>query len=40
LLYVDDIIANAEKIGRLLQGRTFDTFIADEAVFDAGGKAL
>ncbi len=35
LLYVDDIIASAEKIKRLLQGRTFDEFIADEAVFDA-----
>lgn len=35
LLYLDDIIESAEKIGRLLRGRSYDAFIADEAVFDA-----
>lgn len=35
LLYLDDLIESAEKIGRLIAGRTFDTFTADEAAFDA-----
>ena len=35
LLYLDDLIASAEKIGRMVGGRTFDAFCADEAVFDA-----
>jgi uncharacterized protein with HEPN domain len=35
LLYLDDLIESAEKIGRLVSGRTFDSFTADEAVFDA-----
>lgn len=35
LLYLDDIIASAEKIGRLVVGRSYETFLADEAVFDA-----
>lgn len=35
LSYLDDIVESAEKIGRLLRGRSHDTFVADEAVFDA-----
>jgi uncharacterized protein with HEPN domain len=35
LLYLDDLIASGEKIGRLVAGRSFETFCADEAVFDA-----
>jgi uncharacterized protein with HEPN domain len=35
LLYLDDLIASAEKIGRLVAGRSLDTFTTDEAVFDA-----
>ncbi len=35
LLYLDDLIESAEKIGRLVAGRTFSTFTSDEAVFDA-----
>ncbi len=35
LLYLDDLIASAEKIGRLVLGRTLDQFVADEAAFDA-----
>ncbi|MBI5619238.1 MAG: DUF86 domain-containing protein [Gammaproteobacteria bacterium] len=35
LLYLDDLIASAEKIGRMVSGRTLDSFNADEAVFDA-----
>lgn len=35
LLYLDDLIDSAEKIGRFVTGRTFETFIADAAVFDA-----
>ena len=35
LLYLDDLIASAEKIGRLVQGRTLEQFVADEAAFDA-----
>ena len=35
LLYVDDIIGSAEKIGRMTKHHSYETFIADEAVFDA-----
>jgi len=35
LLYLDDLIESAEKIGRLVSGRTVSTFTSDEAVFDA-----
>ena len=35
LLYLDDLIASAEKIGRLVSGMNASTFSSDEAVFDA-----
>ena len=35
LLYLDDLIASAEKIGRITSGRMIEQFVADEAVFDA-----
>jgi uncharacterized protein with HEPN domain len=35
LLYLDDLIESAEKIGRFVEGRTLATFTADEATFDA-----
>ena len=35
LLYLDDLIASAEKIGRLTTGRMAEQFVADEAAFDA-----
>ena len=35
LLYLDDLIASAEKIERLTSGRNFDQFVAEEAIFDA-----
>ncbi len=35
LLYPDDLIDSAEKIGRFVTGRTFETFCSDEVVFDA-----
>ena len=35
LLYLDDLIDSAEKIGRFVTGRTFETFSSDEAAFDA-----
>lgn len=35
LLYLDDLIASAEKIGRLTARRTVEQFVADEAAFDA-----
>lgn len=35
LLYLDDLIASAEKIGRLIAGKSVSTFASDEAVFDA-----
>lgn len=35
LLYLDDLIASAEKIGRLVSGQTLITFSENEAVFDA-----
>lgn len=35
LLYLDDIIESAEKIGRLTHDRSYESFVADEAAFDA-----
>ena len=35
LLYLDDLIESAEKIGRFVAGRTFASVSVDEAVFDA-----
>lgn len=35
LLYLDDLIGSAEKIGRLTSGRTVQQFVSDEAAFDA-----
>ena len=35
LLYLDDLIGSAEKIGRLVARHGFDSFHADEAAFDA-----
>lgn len=35
LLYLDDLIASAEKIERMTAGRNFDQFVAEEAIFDA-----
>ena len=35
LLYLDDLIACAEKIERMTSGRNFDQFVAEEAIFDA-----
>ena len=35
LLYLDDLIESAEKIGRFVAGRTFATFSSDEAIVDA-----
>lgn len=35
LLYLDDLIASAEKIGRLTDDCSVDQFVQDEAVFDA-----
>ena len=35
LLYLDDLIASAEKIGRLVAGRDLPTLHADEAAYDA-----
>jgi uncharacterized protein with HEPN domain len=35
LLYLDDLIASAEKIARLTAGRKPEQFIGDEAAFDA-----
>ncbi|MFO1269163.1 MAG: hypothetical protein U1F67_21880 [Rubrivivax sp.] len=35
LLYLDDLIAAAEKIGRLVAKHDMDTWRADEAAFDA-----
>jgi uncharacterized protein with HEPN domain len=48
LLYLDDLIASAEKIGRLTSGHSIEQFVADEAAFDAvrfnlqvnGGRAV
>jgi uncharacterized protein with HEPN domain len=35
LLYLDDLITSAEKIDRLVSGKSIANFAADEAVFDA-----
>ena len=35
LLYLDDLIESAEKIGRFLKGRSREDFAADEILFDA-----
>lgn len=35
LLYLDDLIASAERIGRLTAGRTIGQFVADEAAYGA-----
>ncbi len=35
LLYLDDLIASAEKIARLTKAQSQTTFASDEAVFDA-----
>jgi len=35
LLYLDDLIASAQKIGRLTAGRRVLAFAANEVVFDA-----
>ena len=35
LLYLDDLIASAEKIGRMVSGLTYDQFLLEEAIFDA-----
>lgn len=34
-MYPDDLIDSAEKIGRFLQDRTFETFSSNEMLFDA-----
>ena len=34
-LFLDDIIEHGERIGRLLQGHTFESFCADESAFQA-----
>ena len=35
LLYLDDLIASAQKVARLTAGKSLDSFVADEASFDA-----
>ena len=35
LLYLGDLIESGEKIERFVSGRTFETFLSDEAIFDA-----
>ena len=35
LLYLGDLIESGEKIERFVSGRTFDTFLSEEAIFDA-----
>jgi uncharacterized protein with HEPN domain len=35
LLYLDDLIESAEKIGRFVAGRTFTAFNSDETILDA-----
>ncbi len=35
LLYLDDLIASAEKIARLTAAHTVESFVDDEAAFDA-----
>ncbi len=34
-LYLGDLIESGEKIERFVTGRTFETFLSDEAIFDA-----
>lgn len=34
-LYLDDLIEAAEKIERFVTGRTLESFVSDEAIFDA-----
>jgi uncharacterized protein with HEPN domain len=34
-LYLGDLIESGEKIERFVSGRTFETFLFDEAIFDA-----
>ena len=40
LLYLDDLIASAEKIGRLVAGRDLPTLHADEATDEAAYDAV
>ena len=35
LFYLGDLIESGEKIERFVRNRTFETFLADEAIFDA-----
>jgi uncharacterized protein with HEPN domain len=35
LLYLDDLIEAGEKVGRSVQGRSFEQFAGDAVVFDA-----
>jgi len=35
LLYLDDLIEAGEKVGRSVQGRSFEQFAGDDVVFDA-----
>ena len=35
LLYLDDLIASAQKVARLTAGKSLDSFVANEASFDA-----
>lgn len=35
LLYLDDILESAGKIGRLVRDRSYEAFVADEVAFDA-----
>ncbi len=35
LLYLDDLIASAEKIERMTQGRSLEQLVSDEAISDA-----
>lgn len=35
LLYLGDLIESGEKIERFVRNRTFEAFLADEAIFDA-----
>jgi uncharacterized protein with HEPN domain len=34
-LFLDDVVEHGERIGRLLQGHTFESFCADESDFQA-----
>lgn len=35
LLYLNDLIASAEKIARFVRDRTYESVVSDEALFDA-----